>query len=100
MSHYKSGDVGTDDNGDRRQAEAVAIRADEATLPATARVFYVGDYNLNSASDPGYETITPPGQGQAIDPINSPYFLRQSGAARDQNRECHSARTAGSIWNS
>jgi endonuclease/exonuclease/phosphatase family metal-dependent hydrolase len=74
VSHYKSGNVGTDDNGARRQAEAVAIRADEATLPATARVLYVGDYNLNSASDPGYETITAAGQGQAIDPINSPFF--------------------------
>lgn len=74
VSHYKSGDEFTDDNGLRRQAEAQAIRADEATLPATARVLYVGDYNIHYATDAGYEAITAPGQGQAMDPINSPYF--------------------------
>ncbi len=74
VSHYKSGDEFTDDNGLRRQAEAEAIRADEATLPATARVLYVGDYNIYYATDAGYQAITAPGQGQAFDPINSPYF--------------------------
>ncbi len=65
VSHYKSGDEDVDNDGQRRQAEAEEIRADEATLPATARVLYVGDYNVYSASELGYEAIVAPGQGQA-----------------------------------
>ena len=91
VSHYKSGNALQDDNGDRRQAKAQAIRADEATLPASARVLYVGDYNLESAADPGYATITAAGQGQAFDPINSPYFHGCRYAACDRNRKRHLA---------
>jgi hypothetical protein len=74
VSHYKSGDAQTDNNGQRRGDEGQAIRADEATLPASARVIYAGDYNLFDASDPGYVAITATGQGQGFDPINSPHF--------------------------
>ena len=74
VSHYKSGDANTGNNDQRRQDEALAIRADEATLPASARVLYVGDYNTYSASELGYQAITAPGQGEAFDPINSPHF--------------------------
>ncbi|MGO9468335.1 MAG: endonuclease/exonuclease/phosphatase family protein [Isosphaeraceae bacterium] len=73
-SHYKSGDETVDNDGARRQAEAEAIVADAATLPANARILYVGDYNCFSATDPGYATITAPGPNQGFDPINQPVF--------------------------
>ena len=78
VSHYKSGDKTQDNNGTRRGDEAQAIRGNGLSLPATARVLYIGDYNLNDPLDPGYAGITAAGQGQGFDPINSPYFYGSS----------------------
>jgi endonuclease/exonuclease/phosphatase family metal-dependent hydrolase len=74
-SHYKSGDERIDDNGERRLAEAQAILADAATLPANSHILYVGDYNSFYSDDPGYATITAPGPNQGYDPIDQPVFL-------------------------
>ena len=75
VSHYKSG-TGTAIEKDRL-GEAQIIRTNEAIdLPATARVLYVGDYNVTSNGEASYQTIlsnaAPNGvqQGGAIDPMN------------------------------
>jgi hypothetical protein len=75
VSHYKAG-TGTA-NEAHRLGEAQIIRTNEAIdLPATARVLYVGDYNVDYSGEAGYQTIlsntAPNGahQGQAIDPMN------------------------------
>ncbi|MGA2787049.1 MAG: hypothetical protein ABSF60_05930 [Verrucomicrobiota bacterium] len=75
VSHYKSG-TGSSNEGYRND-EAKIIRNDEANnLPATARVLYVGDYNVTTSGEAGYLTIlsntAPNGvqQGQGIDPMN------------------------------
>jgi hypothetical protein len=74
VSHYKSG--GSSDNSDRA-GEAQIIRTNEAIdLPATARVLYVGDYNITKSGDPSYQIIVsdaaPNGiqQGAGVDPFN------------------------------
>jgi len=80
-SHYKAGDPTTTDGGIQdqtlRNEEAQIIRNNEAvSLPSTASVLYVGDYNMRNSSDPAYQTITAPNspsnvnQGQAWDPMN------------------------------
>lgn len=75
VSHYKSGTTSTDMTD--REGEATIIRNDEANnLPATARVIYVGDYNVDTSGEAGYQTIlavkSPGGvsQGQGVDPLN------------------------------
>jgi PKD repeat protein len=73
VSHYKSGGTSTDEVD--REGEAVIIRNNETSLPATARVLYVGDFNIGSNSEASYQTIcatnSPGGgaQGQGIDPL-------------------------------
>jgi hypothetical protein len=76
VSHYKSGTTGTDAND--RTGEAAIIRTNEAIdLPSTARVIYVGDYNVDTSGEAGYQTILAPKspngiqQGQGFDPLNA-----------------------------
>jgi hypothetical protein len=75
VSHYKAS-TGTQ-NATYRNEEAQIIRNDEANnLPPTARVIYVGDYNVDSSGEAMYQTLlanaAPNGiqQGQGIDPLN------------------------------
>ncbi len=75
VSHYKASTGSANEN--YRSGEAKIIRNDEANnLPATARVLYVGDYNVDNSGEAGYQTIlsntAPNGihQGQGIDPLN------------------------------
>jgi PKD repeat protein len=75
VSHYKA-ETSSSDMTDRNE-EAQIIRNNEATnLPATARVLYVGDYNVDYSSEAMYQTLfatnAPDGiaQGQGIDPLN------------------------------
>jgi PKD repeat protein len=74
VSHYKSGTTSTDAND--RAKEAAIIRTNETSLPANARVIYVGDYNVDTSAEAGYQTIVaaaaPNGitQGQGVDPLN------------------------------
>ena len=74
VSHYKSGTSSTDLTD--RNGEARIIRIDETNLPASARVLYVGDYNVTTSGEASYQTIlaaSAPGgvrQGQGIDPLN------------------------------
>ena len=77
VSHYKSGTTSADLVD--RNGEAQIIRNDEANnLPATARVLYVGDYNVTGSGEAGYLVIVatnaPNGiaQGQGYDPLNYP----------------------------
>jgi hypothetical protein len=81
VSHYKSGSSTVNqadllDETDRWD-EAQIIRNNETSLPATARVLYVGDYNPDfGSSEWGYQTILSNAapnsaqQGQGIDPLN------------------------------
>jgi endonuclease/exonuclease/phosphatase family metal-dependent hydrolase len=76
VSHSKSGSTTTDSND--RNEEAQIVRNDEATLPASAAVLYVGDLNLNASTDASYQTLAAAsspsgvGQGAGFDPINKP----------------------------
>jgi endonuclease/exonuclease/phosphatase family metal-dependent hydrolase len=76
VSHSKSG-TGTTNANDRNE-EAQIIRNNEATLPASAAVLYVGDFNLDASTDASYQTLaaasSPSGvaQGAGFDPINMP----------------------------
>jgi len=75
VSHYKASPGSA--NVAERLGEAQIIRTNEADdLPATARVLYVGDYNVDDSGEAGYQTIlaatSPNGiaQGQGVDPLN------------------------------
>jgi hypothetical protein len=75
VSHYKSGTNGA--NVASRFGEARIIRNHAATnLPASARILYVGDYNVTNSNEPDYQTIlsntAPVGvaQAQGVDPLN------------------------------
>ena len=50
-----------------RNAGANAIRNNANTLPAGAKIIYLGDYNLYVNTEPAYITMTNPGNGRAID---------------------------------
>jgi hypothetical protein len=69
VSHYKASTGSA--NEIARAGEAQIIRNDSATLPATARILYVGDYNpTGGSSETGYQTIIASGTNQGIDPMN------------------------------
>jgi hypothetical protein len=71
VSHYKSGSSITANNTNSRAAEAFIVRSNMmTTLPAGARILYVGDFNTGDASEPMYATLTAPGTNQLIDPLN------------------------------
>ncbi len=83
-SHYKSGSASTQTgtnnvttDGAVRNLEARIIRDDEATLPASASVIYLGDLNMDGSTEAAYQTLTAPNsyttnspQGQGVDPLN------------------------------
>lgn len=74
VSHYKSGTTSADVTD--RAGEAKIIRTNATSLPANSRVIYVGDYNVDTSGEAGYQTIlsnlAPNGiaQGQGFDPLN------------------------------
>lgn len=71
VSHYKSGSSSTSNNTNSRNAEAVIVRSNMmTTLPPTARILYVGDFNTGDASEPMYGTLLAAGTNQLIDPLN------------------------------
>ena len=75
VSHYKA--LPSITNETYRLGEARIIRNHAATnLPTTARILYVGDYNVTSSGEAGYLTLlsnlAPVGvaQAQGVDPMN------------------------------
>ena len=68
VAHAKSGTGLT--NAAYRGEEAAIVRANEASLPASARVLYMGDLNSSTVAETYYQTYTAVGQGQAFDPEN------------------------------
>ena len=72
--HMKSGASSDSTNANDRIAEAQAIRADAATLPANASLLYMGDFNMDGSTETAYQTLTTPSTaaGQGIDPQNYP----------------------------
>ncbi len=65
ISHAKQGTSSSDLT--RQNIEAQELRADSATLGATANVIYVGDFN-GPPTNPFWATLTASGVGQAFDP--------------------------------
>ncbi len=79
-SHYKASSGSA--NESRRQAEAIAVRANADKLGA-AHIIYAGDLNIYSSSEPMYQTLLATGAGQAFDPINRPGNWDNASAFRD-----------------
>lgn len=65
-SHFKASQGS--DNEDKRESEANAIRNDADSLGDGTFVLYAGDWNVYSPSEPAFERMTEPGNGQAVDP--------------------------------
>ncbi len=94
VDHYKSGGASTQTgssnagtlttDGAVRALEAAIVRNDEASLPASAAVLYVGDYNVDGSQEAMYQTLTAvnsPGgvpQGRAYDPLNPMFDYTQT----------------------
>ena len=74
VTHMKSGASSTAANANDRTAEAQAIRADAATLPTSASLLYMGDFNMDGSTETAYQTLTASSTaaGQGIDPANYP----------------------------
>ena len=72
VSHMKSSSSGSVSAVQAaRNEEAQMLRADAATLPATAAILYTGDFNLDGSGEPAYATLTASGVGQGVDPLNN-----------------------------
>ena len=78
--HYKS-DTGLE-NEARRLEEAQAVRANADALGDGAHVLYVGDFNIQSASDDMYQWLTSDGPGKAYDPIDQTASWHNSNTLR------------------
>ena len=70
VAHLKSSDTSGD--ADRRNDQALQIRADADSLPQGTSILYVGDFNLYRSSEAAYQTFLSAGNGQAFDPISRP----------------------------
>lgn len=71
VSHYKSGSSSTANNTNSRAGEAFIVRNNAVTtLPPTARILHVGDFNTGLASEKMFVTLTAPGANQLLDPLN------------------------------
>jgi autotransporter-associated beta strand protein len=71
VTHSKSLSSGTQATDQlEQQEEATIIRNNEATLPANASVLYVGDFNVDTSTDPSMVEMSSAGPGQAFDPLN------------------------------
>lgn len=79
-SHYKASDTSSDRL--RRNAEAIAIRADADAL-GSANIIYAGDFNIKSSTEASYQTLLATGAGQAVDPINRPGNWNGNSSFRD-----------------
>ena len=98
-SHYKASQ-GTDgggesSNAERRNAEAVAIRANSNALPAAIHIIYAGDHNFYDfdADEPAVGTLLAAGNGQAVDPINQvgPWHINPAYALHHTQSPCSTA---------
>ena len=69
-SHYKASPDSP--NTDRRNIEAIAIRANSDALGQGAHAIYAGDHNFyySDSREPAVATLTAAGNGQAVDPLN------------------------------
>ena len=84
VCHMKSGTSSTATNANDRTAEAKAIRADAATLPATANILYMGDFNMDGSAETAYQTLTATSTaaGQGSTRSTTRRTTRRCGAAR------------------
>jgi hypothetical protein len=76
VSHYKSGSNTTTNNAESRAGEAFIVRSNMiTTLPPTAQVLHVGDFNTGDTSEAMYGILTAPGTNQLFDPLNPALLL-------------------------
>jgi hypothetical protein len=80
-NHYKAG--ASDDDEDRRNVEAEALRANLDGLGEGTHAILAGDYNVYRSSELSYQTLQAPGPGQAFDPINRPGWQNSPTLFRD-----------------
>ncbi|MEM6331627.1 MAG: hypothetical protein AAF790_15450, partial [Planctomycetota bacterium] len=66
-SHLKAGSTFSDVLD--RDDEATAVRANADALGQGANAIYLGDFNFQEDSEPGYQAYIAAGPGQALDPI-------------------------------
>jgi endonuclease/exonuclease/phosphatase family metal-dependent hydrolase len=70
-SHYKATAQGTEtQDAARRNVEAQQIRTNSDALGQGAHIIYAGDFNMETSSEAGFQTLLGSGNGQAFDPIN------------------------------
>ena len=79
-NHYKAGTSASDQN--RRNIEAIALRANLDALGQGTHAILAGDYNIQSSSESSYQTLLASGNGQAFDPINTPGTWNNSSSLR------------------
>ncbi len=87
-SHLKA-DTGAQDVADRNAA-AIAIRNNANTLPAGARILYLGDLNIYSNTEAAYLTFTAPGNGRAIDAFGNGSWAGAGNAIKHSQSPCES----------
>lgn len=76
VSHYKSGAASTTNNAESRAGEAFIVRSNMmTTLPSTACVLHVGDFNTGDTSEAMYGMLTTTGTNQLTDPLNPTLLL-------------------------
>lgn len=68
--HYKSSQGAA--NVQLRTNQSQAIRNYLDALPATNNTFLLGDFNMYTATEAGYQILFTEGNGKLIDPINRP----------------------------
>ncbi|MFI4881946.1 MAG: GC-type dockerin domain-anchored protein [Phycisphaerales bacterium JB064] len=71
--HMKAGTSASD--RDRREVEAEAVRLDAQGLPEGTHVMLLGDFNMQTSSEEGYQDLTESrvnNNGRLFDPIDSP----------------------------
>ncbi len=79
-SHMKAGSSSSDQN--RRAVETSNIRLISNGHTAGTNFIYAGDFNMQSSAESAYQNLIAPGNGQGIDPINSPGQWNNNNAFR------------------
>lgn len=71
-NHYKASSGSS--NEARREIEANLVRSTADSLGQGAHIIYTGDFNIYDSDEASYQTLLSSGNGQAFDPVNSPYW--------------------------
>ncbi|MGA1266446.1 MAG: hypothetical protein ACO32J_04625 [Phycisphaerales bacterium] len=77
-SHLKASSGSSNEN--ERNTGMVAIRNDANALGADVPIIYTGDFNIYTNTEPAYQTLVAPGNGQGVDPYGAVNWTGASGA--------------------